>query len=109
VIANIARYHRGSLPKERHPEFAQLNAADRDSVCKLGGIVRLADALDRSHDSRVNQLVCELDSDAMYLQIDCASDCENEIVELERKKDLFERAFQRQLLIGIPKKKAKTA
>jgi exopolyphosphatase/guanosine-5'-triphosphate,3'-diphosphate pyrophosphatase len=109
VIANIARYHRGSLPKERHPEYAQLNAADRDSVCKLGGIVRLADALDRSHDSRVNQLTCNADSDAMYLQIDCASDCENELVELERKKDLFERAFQRQLLIGTPKKKAKSA
>jgi hypothetical protein len=45
----------------------------------------------------------------MYLEVDCASDCQNELVELERKKDLFERAFNRQLLVGIPKKKAKIA
>jgi exopolyphosphatase/guanosine-5'-triphosphate,3'-diphosphate pyrophosphatase len=109
VIANVARYHRGSLPKERHPEFAQLNAADQDSVCKLGGIVRLADALDRSHDSRINQLVCYVDSDTVYLELDCSTDCQNELVELERKKDLFELAFNRQLLLRTPKKKAKTA
>ncbi|MFH4146454.1 HD domain-containing protein, partial [Acinetobacter baumannii] len=25
VIANIARYHRGALPKEKHPEYAALD------------------------------------------------------------------------------------
>src|SRR5439155_4753756 len=36
VIANVARYHRGSSPKERHPEFAALNPADRETVLQLG-------------------------------------------------------------------------
>ena len=56
VIANIARYHRGSLPKERHLEFAALNLTDRDTVFKLGAIVRIADALDRSHESHISDL-----------------------------------------------------
>src|SRR4030095_4399887 len=107
VIANIARYHRGSLPKERHREYAVLNAADRDSVSKLGGIVRLADALDRSHDSRVTDLHCRAGSSSVHIELDSALDCHNEIVEADRKKELFEQAFGRRLILTAPKKKAK--
>jgi exopolyphosphatase/guanosine-5'-triphosphate,3'-diphosphate pyrophosphatase len=104
VIANIARYHRGSLPKERHPEYAALNAADRDNVWKLGGIVRLADALDRSHDSRITEIGCKVTSSEVILDLASASDCQNEIVEAERKKELFEGAFERRLVIKSMKK-----
>lgn len=109
VIANIARYHRGPLPKERHKDYAVLNAADRDSVAKLGAIVRLADALDRSHDSRVANLKCRIESHAMYIELESAADCTNELMEVERKKDLFEKTFKRKLLAIAPKKKTKSA
>lgn len=109
VIANIARYHRGSLPKERHREYATLNLADRDSVWKLGAIVRLADALDRSHDTRVSNLNCRLASGAFYIELESNFDCENELVEAERKKALFEQAFDLELIINAPKKKVKSA
>jgi len=108
IIANIARYHRGSLPKERHEEYAALNAADRESVSKLGGIVRLADALDRSHDSRVQNLECRIGSNVVHLELESAADCNNELVEVARKKDLFEQSFQRRLLVN-QKRKAKSA
>ena len=108
IIANIARYHRGSLPKERHVEYAALNSADRESVNKLGGIVRLADALDRSHDSRVQTLTGRIGTNVIHLELDSAADCHNELVEAERKKDLFEQAFQQRLVI-IAKKRAKSA
>jgi exopolyphosphatase/guanosine-5'-triphosphate,3'-diphosphate pyrophosphatase len=109
VIANIARYHRGSLPKERHPEFASLNGADRESVSKLGGIVRLADALDRSHDSRVQDLQCDLNSDVLSIELNSSLDCNDELMEVERKKDLFERAFDITLIVSQSKKKTRTA
>jgi exopolyphosphatase/guanosine-5'-triphosphate,3'-diphosphate pyrophosphatase len=109
VIANIARYHRGSLPKERHKEFAALNAADRDSVSKLGAIVRLADALDRSHDSRVQAITCRIEPEAFAIELSSNSDLENEVVEVERKKNLFESAFERTLLVTAPKKRGKSA
>jgi exopolyphosphatase / guanosine-5'-triphosphate,3'-diphosphate pyrophosphatase len=109
VIANIARYHRGSLPRERHPEYAALNVADRDSVCKLGGIVRLADALDRSHDSRVREIRCSVESGLLNIELDSSMDCSNELLEVERKKDLFEQSFNRTLIVNIQKKKANSA
>ena len=109
VIANIARYHRGALPKERHREYAALNAADRESVRKLGAIVRLADALDRSHDSRVSNVQCRVNPDTVHLQLESTSDCQNELLEVERKKDLFELVFQRELIVAVPRKQVKSA
>lgn len=108
VIANIARYHRGPLPRNRHPEFAALNTADKETVGRLGGIVRLADALDRSHDSRVYDLDCQIDG-AVNLQLHSTLDCENELIEAERKKDLFEQTFQQSLNLSVRPAKARRA
>ena len=109
VIANIARYHRGSPPKERHPEYAALNAPDRETVCRLGAIVRVADALDRSHDGRVSDLRCTRDGDLMQIQIRSALDCENELREAERRREMFEQAFQCNLSFSVRSTKAKRA
>jgi exopolyphosphatase/guanosine-5'-triphosphate,3'-diphosphate pyrophosphatase len=107
VIANIARYHRGPLPKERHLEYAALNTADRETVCRLGAIVRIADALDRSHDSRVGDLRCSREGDVVRIQIRSALDCENELSEAERRREMFEQAFQCRLDLSVYQTKTK--
>ena len=109
VIANIARYHRGSPPKERHPEYLVLNTADREMVSRLGAIVRVADALDRSHDSRVSTLRCTREGDTVHIQIRSAVDCENELSEAERKSDMFEQAFQCRVIFSARIMKVKRA
>lgn len=109
VIANIARYHRGPLPKNRHPDFAALNAADGQIVCRLGGIVRLANALDRSHESRISDLNCEIDKNAVTLELHSEDECENELRDAGRKKDLFEQAFQLSVNLTLRRTKAKRA
>jgi len=40
--------------------------------------------------------------------LESAADCNNELVEVARKKDLFEQSFQRRLLVN-QKRKAKSA
>jgi exopolyphosphatase/guanosine-5'-triphosphate,3'-diphosphate pyrophosphatase len=109
VIANIARYHRGSIPRQRHTEYSALNAADQETVSKLGGIVRLADALDRSHDSRIQELKCEVGTGTFHIELSSNADCSNELVELNRKRDLFEHAFDRSLSFNVAKRKLKIA
>lgn len=106
VIANIARYHRGPLPKKRHLEYSALNVADREIVSKLAGIVKLADALDRSHDSRVYDLDCHVSPTALHVELCSDGDCENEMLEIERKRDLFDEAFNRTLTFSIRRQKA---
>jgi hypothetical protein len=62
--------------------------------------------LDRSHDGRVYDLDCHLNG-AVNLQLHSTLDCENELFEAERKKDLFQQAFQRSLNLNVSRAKAK--
>ena len=110
VIANVARYHRGSLPRKRHAEYQMLNVADRQIVCQLGAIVRLADALDRSHDSRVYDLECHANkSGSFHLELLSVANCDNELLEVERKRDLLEQSFNRTLSFSVRRAKARRA
>ena len=93
VIANVARYHRGSDPRERHESFGMLNEADRDTVIQLSAILRIADALDRRHDSRINDLRCARSGRVVHIELQATTNCEREILAAEQKRDLFEQIF----------------
>ncbi len=47
MIALISRYHRKSMPKEKHPEFAILDEEKKHKVCVMAGILRIAEGIDR--------------------------------------------------------------
>ena len=53
LIAQVARYHRKSAPRKKHPEFAELQRDDQRRVRVLAGILRVAVGLDRNHGRRV--------------------------------------------------------
>src|SRR5437588_3875912 len=50
LIAQIARYHRKSMPRMKHEDFAMLSPEDRLVVQWLSALLRIADALDGSHE-----------------------------------------------------------
>jgi exopolyphosphatase/guanosine-5'-triphosphate,3'-diphosphate pyrophosphatase len=100
VIANVARYHRGAPPRERHPDYAALGEHDRQTVCRLGAVLRVADALDRSHDSRVRDIRVAQSGGSTSVSLVSARDCEREILAAEQKRDLFEQVFERRLEIS---------
>jgi exopolyphosphatase / guanosine-5'-triphosphate,3'-diphosphate pyrophosphatase len=93
VIANVARYHRGSEPKERHDFYAALNQADRETVNSLAAILRIADALDRRHDSRIVDLRCTRNGRVMQIEMQSVHNCDREIAAAEQKCALFEQVF----------------
>lgn len=94
LVANIARYHRAGLPKKKHPNFSHLSEADQHLVKRLGGILRLADGLDRCRNQRVRELSCRVEEGILYIRLhaDCG-DLSVEIYGAGRKSDLFELAF----------------
>jgi len=93
VIANVARYHRGPDPKERHEEFAALDETDRETVRSLAAILRIADALDRRHDSRVGDLRCFRNGRVVQIELQTSANCDREIFAAEQKCGLFEEVF----------------
>jgi exopolyphosphatase/guanosine-5'-triphosphate,3'-diphosphate pyrophosphatase len=97
LLANIARYHRRALPRKNHPNFGRLSRTDRLRVCRLGGIVRFVDGLDRSHRRRVSGIEARLDRTQVppELQITLLA---NGPIDIEmwgaaQKRDLLEQAF----------------
>jgi exopolyphosphatase/guanosine-5'-triphosphate,3'-diphosphate pyrophosphatase len=56
LVAQIARYHRKSVPRPSHPEYAALAPADQKTLGQLAAVLRVADGLDRSHAQSVRIL-----------------------------------------------------
>jgi len=93
VIANVARYHKGSEPKERHEPYAALSLPDRDTVNSLTAILRVADALDRRHDSRVTDLRCVRNGRVVHIELQSAANCDREIFAAEQRAGMFAQVF----------------
>lgn len=100
IIGYLTRYHRGSMPKEKHLEFAALSPSTQDIIWKLGGILRLADALDRSYDSRVKNLKCKAENGKFSIKLESDKSCEREILAAAQKSDMFETTFNCKLEIS---------
>lgn len=56
IIAQVARYHRKSAPKSKHPEFASLASADKNKVRWMAAMLRVAIGLDRSNRQVVTRI-----------------------------------------------------
>ena len=93
IIAQVARYHRKSLPKKKHEAFQNLNEEDRQRVERLGGILRLADGLDRRRSLAVTEIDCTFGGTVFTVRLSGDEDMSVEIFGGTSKKDLFEKAF----------------
>ncbi|HEX4415068.1 MAG TPA: hypothetical protein VH107_15635, partial [Lacipirellulaceae bacterium] len=95
LLANVARYHRGSRPKKKHENFAELSPEDQQRVKSLAAILRLALALDRTHQQNVADVRARVLDDAVRITILSQGDVEVDVWAAERKVDLFEKVFCR--------------
>ena len=101
IVANLARYHRKAKPKKRHENFAALNPEDQQLVRKLGGILRLADGLDRRRNRQVAGIDCHLDKDRFELWLQGGDDLSVELYGARSKGDLFQAAFDCRLQVNV--------
>ncbi|MFW6348396.1 MAG: HD domain-containing protein [Cyclonatronaceae bacterium] len=117
VMAHVARYHRRSTPKSRHSLFNSLTDEQQRKVRYLGGILRVADGLDRSHYQNVISIQSRLVENKegghdMDLSITTLADPELEIWGANRKKEMFEEMLGGRLHItsaNYPSHPAETA
>jgi exopolyphosphatase/guanosine-5'-triphosphate,3'-diphosphate pyrophosphatase len=83
-IALVARYHRQGTPKKSHEELAGLSRGDRDAIAVLGGMVRLAEGLDRSHDQVVDDMTVQITGNRVQVQLETTGDAELELWAADR-------------------------
>ncbi len=99
IIANLARYHRKAKPKKGHDNFAPLSSEDQLLVRQLGGILRLADGLDRRRNQQISGLECCLDQQTLQLKLIGTDDLSVEIYGAQTKGDLFTGTFSYQVQV----------
>jgi exopolyphosphatase/guanosine-5'-triphosphate,3'-diphosphate pyrophosphatase len=93
LIANIARYHRGALPKRKHKNLARLSSDDQRRVHRLAGILRLAGGLDRSRTQQVQDVMASVADGRVLLDVVADQDPQTDMWGAERRTELFEKSF----------------
>ncbi len=102
MIASIARYHRGSSPKEAHEATFSLPEENRLMVAQMAAILRLAEALDRSHRQVVKSIKMAIANtragmERRHVMLDLVvkngESCQAEKWALCEKKPFFEEQF----------------
>jgi exopolyphosphatase/guanosine-5'-triphosphate,3'-diphosphate pyrophosphatase len=102
VMAAVARYHRGSIPSKKgnarerreHEDYHVLESHWRRVVRRLAAILRIADALDRSHRCVVMDVRCRQTKNRIVFDVLANAECDLEIWSAERKAGLFSDLFQ---------------
>ena len=90
-----------ALPKKKHEPFHKLTAREQGLVCRLGGILRLADGLDRRRCGAVERISCVVQGDLARMAVAGSDDLAVELFGGSAKKELFEKAFGLQVLFAV--------
>jgi len=93
IVANVARYHRKSMPKPQHEEYAALSSKERVAVSKLAALLRLADAMDNEHATMVHDFEVEFRKPKFTVLLKGEGDLLLEKWALARKSAMFEEVY----------------
>lgn len=100
IISCIARYHRGDLPdKHEHEIYCELDKKERKIVKQLGGILKIADKLERA--GAIKTIHLNYDKKNLIAEFEIIGEIEKQettIQNLIRKKDLFEIGYKTQVV-----------
>jgi exopolyphosphatase/guanosine-5'-triphosphate,3'-diphosphate pyrophosphatase len=99
LMGAIARYHRKAAPSTLHPEFSQLPAADRERVRRCAALLRVADALDKEHRQKIQDVNVSVKGRIVQIRVEGANDLLLEQWALKKKDDLFRDVFSFQITL----------
>jgi len=99
VVSTVARYHRKSMPKPQHDLYRMLSSRDRVVVSKLAAILRLGDAMDNEHASKVSDFEVEFRRPKFLVRLRGEGDLLLEKWSLMKKAPMFEEVFSVRLVL----------
>jgi len=97
LLAAIARWHRKGDPKATDELYGDLGADDESRLRKLTALFRVADGLDRSHRDVVRGVQVHVGPSLVLVRVEAGGDVELEQWATRRRRDLFEKVYEREL------------
>jgi exopolyphosphatase/guanosine-5'-triphosphate,3'-diphosphate pyrophosphatase len=89
IMGLVARYHRKAVPKPSDAEFRALPQKARHTVRALSAVLRIADALDRTHYGVVRDITVSRRGSRATLVLDTAGDAQLELWEAKQRAGLL--------------------
>ena len=99
LIGHLVRYHCKAKPTKKHKKFKKLTKHQRHVIRVLSGILRIAVALNKTKNQRVQQIDCEISSKELLLQVSGAENLEVEIWAARRCRHVLAESLERQVQI----------
>lgn len=99
LIALISRYHRNSGPKPNHLIYNDLSDKKKIKVTKLASILRIADALEKSHTGRIQNIEVKINKNKLIISLLGIQDASVERLAMKSKGDLFQDIFGLEIII----------
>jgi exopolyphosphatase/guanosine-5'-triphosphate,3'-diphosphate pyrophosphatase len=99
MVAMLCRYHRKAMPGPRHADFQAMGIDQRRVILLLAPILRMADALDRGREQRVESVECGLKSNVLVLTLHSEQDTGLEQWAAERASESFQQVYERPVVI----------
>ena len=99
IVALLARYHRRYNPEHNHQHFSELSREERMVVFKLAAILRIADALDRTHSQRIKTIILKPQGNRLAIQTPGVEDTTVEQLAINSKCDLFREIYGYDVLL----------
>jgi exopolyphosphatase/guanosine-5'-triphosphate,3'-diphosphate pyrophosphatase len=96
-LTALVRWHRRGDPKGHDDLVGELDADQRDRVRRLTALLRVADGLDRGRKQVVTGINVRVGPELVLLHVRADGDPELELWGARRKRELFERVFDREL------------
>jgi exopolyphosphatase / guanosine-5'-triphosphate,3'-diphosphate pyrophosphatase len=101
LIAQAARYHRKGTPTMGEME-PLAEPGDEELLGRIATMVRLAEQLERSRDQAVHAARVEVQDGQVALRLEADEDVTIARWAAERQRELFARAFGRELSVSAP-------
>jgi len=99
-VAAIARYHRKAMPDLDHEIYRDLDADEQQTVRWCSSILRVADGLDRAHDSAVSSVHLKIDADTIEMAVSCSRACDIDVAGGQRKVSALEAESHRTVRVA---------
>jgi len=93
IVANLVRYHSHTTPSASDVNYTRLDLYNRVLVSKLSAILRLADALDRSHMQKFNDIDVKITENELLITITTDKNIDLEQWSFHEKGAFFEEVF----------------
>jgi len=104
IIAHIARYHRKSNPKKKHYDFNKLSSSKKHAIWVLGGIMRIAEGIDRRQLRNVKDINTSFSKDRISIELIPSRKDESPDIELwgaDRRKSMLEEILKKKIKFQI--------